>query len=187
MKTQLDDVDQAFEQYRAYLKTLTFIQVDPRLRKYFDLSDVIQNTLTKAFLDLDIIQALDETARKKRLLVMYTRKLLDEIRKYKKRRLDVSLDGLMAAAEASSYRLLDCFVAKHESPDKKVQRQEEALRFLEALEKLDPTQCEAITLKVYHGWKLKEIAAYQGCTTGVVAGLIARGLKKLREHVSDRG
>jgi DNA-directed RNA polymerase specialized sigma24 family protein len=45
---------------------------------------------------------------------------------------------------------------------------------------------EAVILKEYHGWKLREIAAHQGTTTNVVAGLPARGLAKLRELLDDQ-
>jgi hypothetical protein len=37
------------EEYRAYLETLTYIQIDPRLRSEFSLSDIIQNTLLEAW------------------------------------------------------------------------------------------------------------------------------------------
>jgi RNA polymerase sigma factor (sigma-70 family) len=66
-------------------------------------------------------------------------------------------------------------------------RQEEGLRLLEALSKLDARQREAIILQKYHGWKLTQIAEHLGCTTGAVAGLHAHGFKKLRKHLADLG
>jgi RNA polymerase sigma factor (sigma-70 family) len=64
-------------------------------------------------------------------------------------------------------------------------KQEEALRLLDALSKLDPRQREALILQKYHGWKLEQIAEHLGCTTGAVAGLHARALKKLRKLLPD--
>ena len=60
----------------------------------------------------------------------------------------------------------------------------EALRLLEALAKLDVRQREALILQQYHGWKLAQIAEHLGCTSGAVAGLHARGLKRLRQFLT---
>ena len=76
-------VNQALEKYRAYLETLTFIQIDPCLRNKFGLSDVIQNTLVEAWQDLERIQALDAEGRKRWLRRMLVRNLLDEIDKWR--------------------------------------------------------------------------------------------------------
>jgi RNA polymerase sigma factor (sigma-70 family) len=73
------------------------------------------------------------------------------------------------------------------SPGERLVRQEEGLRLLEALSKLDPRQREAIILQKYHGGALAQIAEHLDCTIGAAAGLHARGLKNLHKHLSAIG
>jgi RNA polymerase sigma-70 factor (ECF subfamily) len=179
-------VNQALEEFRAYLETLTFIQVDPRLRSKFGRSDVIQNTLLEACRDMDRIQALDAADRKRWLRRMLVNNLLEEIARWRSGRRDVKLEQpLEIAAADSSCRLQSWLAAEDTSPRQQLERQEEALRLLEALSKLDPRQREALILQKYHGWTLAQIADHLGCTTGAVAGLHARGLRELRKHLPD--
>ena len=46
-------------------EALPFIQIDPRLRSKFGLSDVIQNTLLEAYRDIAQLRALDPAGRKR--------------------------------------------------------------------------------------------------------------------------
>jgi len=181
-----DDVNQALEEFRAYLETLTFIQVDPRLRAKFGLSDVIQNTLLEAYRGLEAIQALDAAGRKRWLRRMLVNNLLEEIERWRTHKRDYRLEQPLAdAAAESSCRLQNWLAVEDTSAGQRLVQQEEALRLLEALAKLDPRQREALILQKYHGWKLEQIAAHLGCTAGAVAGLHARALQELRQHLPD--
>jgi RNA polymerase sigma-70 factor (ECF subfamily) len=181
-----DAVNQALEEFRAYLETLTFIQIHPRLRSKFGLSDVIQNTLLEACRDLERIQALDAADRKRWLRRMLVNNLLEEIDRWRTGRRDVRLEqSLRTASDESSCRLQSWLAVEDSSPSERLGRQEDALRLLEALSKLDVRQREALILQKYHGWTLAQIAAHLGCTVGAVAGLHARGLKELRKHLPD--
>ena len=53
------------------------------------------------------------------------------------------------------------------------------------LTQLPEREREALILQKYHGWTQAQIAAHLGCTAGAVAGLHARGLKRLRELLPD--
>jgi RNA polymerase sigma-70 factor (ECF subfamily) len=52
-----------------------------------------------------------------------------------------------------------------------------------ALAELPEAQREALVLQHWHGWSMDEIAAHLGRTRVAVAGLIKRGLAKLRERL----
>jgi RNA polymerase sigma-70 factor (ECF subfamily) len=165
---------------------LTFIQVDPRLRSKFGVSDVIQNTLLEAYHSLEQIEALDTEVRKRQLRRMLLNNLRDEIDRYLTGSRDVALEQpLRAAAQESSGRLNDWLAADETAPGEKLARQERALRLLEALAQLPQRQREALILQRWHGWKLAEIAEHMQCTQGVVAGLHGRGLAKLRELLPE--
>jgi RNA polymerase sigma-70 factor (subfamily 1) len=181
-----DTVNQALEEFRAYLETLTFIHIDPRLRSKFGLSDVVQDTLVEAWGDLEHIQTLDATGRKRWLRRMLVNNLLETIERWRTGRRDVRLEqSLDAAAVESSCRLQSWLVAEDSSPSDRLAEQEEALRLLEALSQLDLRQREALILQKYHGWTLAQIAEHLGCTVGAVAGLHARGLERLRQVLPE--
>jgi RNA polymerase sigma-70 factor (ECF subfamily) len=181
-----DAANQVLEEFRAYLETLTFIQIDPALRAKFGLSDVIQNTLLEAYRDLEHLQALDADGRKRWLRRILVNNLIDEIDKWRTGGRDYRLEQpLDAAAAESSCRLQNWLAVEDTTPGERMVRQEEALRLLEALSQLEPRQREALILQKYHGWKLSQIAEHLGCTPGAVAGLHARALKELRKHLPD--
>ena len=74
-----DECNRLMEEFRAYLETLSFIQVDPRLRSEFSLSDIVQNTLLEAWRDLKRIESLDADGRKRWLRKMLVNNLKEEI------------------------------------------------------------------------------------------------------------
>jgi DNA-directed RNA polymerase specialized sigma24 family protein len=54
-----------------------------------------------------------------------------------------------------------------------------------ALSQLPQREREALILQKHRGWSLGQIAEHLGCTTGAVAGLHARDLKRLCELLAD--
>ena len=186
MPNDTQAVNQALEEFRAYLETLTFIQIDPRLRGKFGLSDVVQDTLIEAWRDMDRITALDAAGRKRLLRRMLVNNLLQRIDHAYAARRDARLEQpLDAAAAESSCRLQNWLAVEDTSAGEQMARQDEALQLLEALSKLEPRQREAVILQKYHGWTLAQIAEHLHCTAGAVAGLHARGLKQLRKQLPN--
>jgi RNA polymerase sigma-70 factor (subfamily 1) len=175
-------------EFRAYLETLTFIYLDPRLRSEVSMSDIIQNTLLEAWRELERIEGLDVDTRKRRLRKMLMNNLLDEIEHCRAGKRDFRRkQSLDAAAEESSCRLKAALAVEDTSPCGRLVEEETRQCLLEALSKLDPRQREALIQQKYHGRTLAEIADHLGCTVGVVAGLHARGLKNLHKHLTDMG
>jgi RNA polymerase sigma-70 factor (subfamily 1) len=174
------------EEFRAYLETLTFIQNAPHLRSKFSMCDVVQNTLVEAWRQVDRIEKMDAAGRKRRLRTMLMNNFLDEIDRWRTLGRDVRRErSLDAAAEESLCRLKNWLKVEDSSPGERLVRHEERLRLREALARLDPRQREALILQKHHGWTLAQIAGHLGCTIGAVAGLHARGLKKLRKHLTE--
>jgi len=179
-------VNQALEKYRAYLETLTYIQVDPRLRGKFGLSDIIQNTLLEASNTPERVAAMDSVAQKRWLRCMLLNNLKDEIDRYLTKGRNVRRErSLDEAAEESSRRVCGVLAAEESTPSEKLIKKEEALRVLESLSQLPEGERESLVLQQYHGWKLAQIAEHLGCTTNAVAGLQRRGRARLRKLLSD--
>jgi RNA polymerase sigma-70 factor (ECF subfamily) len=179
-------VNQVLEKYRAYLETLTFAQIDPGLRGKFGWSDIIQGTLIKATRTLERIEAMDPEGQKRWLRRMLINNLRDEIDRWRAEGRNVGREqSLDVAAEQSSCRLRDWIIAEESTPSANLIEQEQKLRVLAAMSQLPQREREALSLQYDHGWKLAQIAEYLGCTMNVVAGLQARGRKRLRKLLSD--
>ena len=186
MPTQPESTDHILERYRAYLNCLTSIQVDPRLWRRFGWSDVVNHTLLEAYRDLAKLQALEEADRNRYLRRMLLHNLLDRIeheradmRDYRR---EASLDEALAGSSCNLQKLLAEDAA---GPEGRTDAAERGALLADALSQLPQREREALILQKYHGWSLAQVAEHLGCTTGAVAGLHARGLKRLRELLSQ--
>jgi RNA polymerase sigma-70 factor (ECF subfamily) len=71
--------------------------------------------------------------------------------------------------------------AEQSSPSERVGRQERAAALATAVDALPPDQREVVLLKHCHGRTLAEIADQTGKSVAAVAGLLRRGLERLRQ------
>ena len=55
----------------------------------------------------------------------------------------------------------------------------------DALAQLPDAQREALVLQHWHGWTLAQIGEHMERTPAAVAGLLKRGLKRLRDLLAD--
>ena len=186
MPAQPESTDHILERYRAFLECLTFIQIDPRLWRRFGWSDVVNQTLLEAYRDLAQLQQIDEADRNRRLRRMLLNNLLDrieheraEMRDYRR---EASLDDALTGSSCNLQRWL---ATDAPGPDGRTEAAERAARLADALTRLPQREREALILQKYHGFSLAQIAEHLQCTTGAVAGLHARALKRLRELLTD--
>ena len=84
---------------------------------------------------------------------------------------DVRLDALLAAGLSS--------------PSRKADRAEQLVRLAAALHELPPAQRDAVELRYLAGLPLAAIAAHLDKTAPAVAGLLHRGLARLRELLEE--
>jgi RNA polymerase sigma-70 factor, ECF subfamily len=179
---QPESTDHILERYRAYLDCLSCIQVDPRLWRRFGWSDVVNHTLLEAYRDLAKLQALDEAGRKRRLRRMLLHNLLERIEHERAEKRDYRREAsLDEALTGSSCNLKKLLAEDSAGPEVRADAAERGTLLAEALSQLPQREREALILQKYHGWSLAQVAEHLGCTTGAVAGLHARGLKRLRE------
>jgi RNA polymerase sigma factor (sigma-70 family) len=169
--------NQVLERYRAFLETLKIIYVNPRLLRYFDMSDIVQVTWHEASKKMELIEGLDEKGGKCYLRTMFMNNLRDEIRRIPPKTV-VSLDQLQGAEGKSWCGLQKVLAAEDTSPNVRAAKEEEAMLLVSAISKLPPRQREALSLR-RHGWKHREIADHLGCTIETVAGLLHRALENV--------
>lgn len=174
------------EDLRAYLGLVVRLHVDARLAAKLDLSGILQQTLLEAHREGDRLPR-DRGQEAAWLRKALTNNLMDDIRKLTAGKRDaareVSLDQL---AEESSARLQTWLARADQSPSGQAIRHEEALRLARSLEALPLDQRRAVELHHFAGRSLAEIAAELGRTKAAVAGLLHRGLQKLRTLLRER-
>ena len=96
--------------------------------------------------------------------------------------------AIQNALDESSARLEAWLAAEQSSPSQKVQREEMLLRLAEALTSLSDDERAALELRYFQEppWSLADIAKQLNRPSAkAVAGLLARGLAKLRELLRD--
>jgi RNA polymerase sigma-70 factor (subfamily 1) len=185
---QLTPADHTLERYQAYLQCLTYIQVDPRLWRRFGWSEIVNRTLMEAHQELHLLEALDEADRNRRLRRMLMNNLLQRIEHERAQRRDyhreVALDEALAGSSCNLQRWLE---ADSASPVERAVAIEDKVRLAKALMRLPEREREALILQKYHDRTLAQIAEHLDCTEGAVAGLHARGLKRLHQFLTDSG
>jgi RNA polymerase sigma-70 factor (ECF subfamily) len=181
-----DDRAVRLERYRPYLQLLARIQIDRRLQGKIDLSGVVQQTLIEANRALFRVrphQAAPLTAWLRRILA---NNLADEARKFGAAKRDLEREQSLEEALASSSARLDGWLASDQStPSQKAVHNERALQLAHALNELPEAQRDALILQHWHNCTLAEIAERMDRTPAAVAGLLKRGLIRLRSVLTE--
>ncbi len=167
-----------FERYRAYLRLLARLDVDPRLDGKLDVSGVVQQTLLEAHQGLAHFRGEGEGALLAWLQQILARNLLDEIRRLRRVKCDAALE---CSLEELSTRARGNLAADQSSPLTRASRNEELLRLSAALEQLPPDQQTAVVLHHLQGVPLADVAAQMERSKPAVAGLLHRGMTRLRD------
>ena len=176
----------SLERYREYLHLLARLQLDPRLRSKLDSSDLVQQTLLRAYQGLDAFRGRNETELIAWLRTILAHTVANELCRFRKAKRDVALErSLQAAVEESSARLEAWLAADYSSPSEQAAWQEQSLLLAQALAQLPADQREVIELHHLNGQTLAEIAEQLGRTRPAVAGLLRRGLQRLRDLLGD--
>jgi RNA polymerase sigma-70 factor (ECF subfamily) len=181
-----DDPERLFGQFRNYLRFLARLQLDPRLKRKFDPSDLVQQTLLEAYAARGQFRGASEAEWLAWLRQMLSHNLADALRGFTQAKRDLARERPLAEALQASSARLEAFLADDGStPPERAERQERAVRLADALERLPEAQREALVLQHWHGWTLAQIAEHLGRSEAAVAGLLKRGLKQLRHHLRD--
>lgn len=178
--------DQTLEGYRKYLLVLARGQLAPGLQGKLDASDVVQQTMLEAYRQQGQLRGRSEGERMAWLRQILAHNLADALRRFRRAKRDVAREhSIERAIEQSSARLEAWLAAEQTSPSQRAIRRERTLRLVEALETLPEAQRQAVELHYWQGWSLAKIAGHLGRSAPAVAGLLQRGLQKLRQHLRE--
>ena len=176
------------ERCREYLCLLARLQLSPRLRGKLDASDVVQQTLLKAYEKKDQFRGRSNAELIAWLRQILANHLAQAARTFGAEARDLAREhSLEANLEDSSARLESWLAADQSSPSQRVLRDEQLLRLAQALAELPTDQRLAVELHHLQGYPVAEVGRQMGRSRAAVVGLLFRGLKKLRQLLDDSG
>ncbi len=179
-----DDATEFLEPYRKYLKVLAGLHLDRRLRGKLDPSDVVQQTLARAYPALADLRSREPAVLAAWLRKILARTLADAVKHYERDRRNIGLEhSLELDLDRSASGFAAWLAADQTSPSGRAERNEELMRMVEALAELPEAMREVVILKHCQGLTLQQIADRIGKTVPAVASLLRRGLAELRTRL----
>ncbi len=170
------------DRYRPLLRVLMRqVQFDPRLRRRFDESDLVQEALLHAHQNLPGFRGTTEAELVKWLEQILARVATDAVRRERAHKRDVALEQNFGDAfDQSSARLERCLSADQSSPSQRAARHEEFLRLVGAVDRLPEAERDVIIQRHLMELPVEQIAANLGRTEKAIAGLLFRAQQRLR-------
>jgi RNA polymerase sigma-70 factor (ECF subfamily) len=164
------------ELYRDYLLLLARMWSPRRWQRKMDASDLVQDTLLKAHTRREQFNGDSSGQFKAWLRVTLKNTMLDAIDKLERRP-----EQSVCQVEEASGRFEHWIESNQPSPSQAAIGDEQLELLARLLAKLPDDQQEVLVLKHCLGLKVAEIAEETSRSVASVAGLLRRGLKRLRE------
>ena len=175
------------EQYRGYLTMLAHRYLSEPLRRRVDPSDIVQVTFMEAGRDLPQFRGTTpgefagwlRGMLKNNVASAVTRHVTTQKRSVRREAHPAPTPGRSDGGWVSA------LPGSKTSPSGVAIRGEAVMALLTALHQLPESQAEAIRLRYMEGLPLAEIVERMGKSDTAVAGLLKRGLQKLRTLLSE--
>ncbi|TWU38993.1 ECF RNA polymerase sigma-E factor [Novipirellula aureliae] len=180
----VDAFGRLLEQYRGYLLMLAHRYLSQRLRRRIDPSDIVQLTFLEANNDLSAFRGKTPAEFSGWLRGILRNNVATAVTRHvttQKRSLAREVDGNRNVRdESGGDAWIQQLPGSTTSPSGVAIRGEATFALLDALHQLPETQAEAIRLRYMESLPLAEIVERMGKSDTAVAGLLKRGLQKLR-------
>jgi len=185
-KSTIDRPGEDFERFRSYLYLLARSHIGRRNRVRLDPSDIVQQTLLHAHQRQAQFRGASEAELMGWLRQILANNLADEVRGLARAKRNIQRERSLGCGDDDSFTRVDGWLAAVQpSPSQQSIRNEELLEMARALTNLPDLQHEAIVLHHLQGLPLVEVGQQLAKTPAAVAGLLHRGLKRLRELMSE--
>lgn len=173
-----------WQRFRDYLRVLARQAVSPQLRAKLDESDLVQDALVQAFRMRHQFQGETTTDFLAWLRRILQNCICDWYRKFSRSKRDAAREqAVRDALEGSSMNLEQLVPAAELTPGAQALRKEAAMQVANALESLSLKQRDALELHYLQGYSFSEVAERMGLSRDQVAGLIRRGVGKIKQSI----
>ncbi|MFO0912243.1 MAG: sigma-70 family RNA polymerase sigma factor [Pirellulales bacterium] len=170
-----------FDRYRKLLKTLVRLQLKSPLSLRVDASDLVQETLLRAYERFDDFRGQTEGELVSWIQAILASRLALAMRHHFAERRDVGLEASMRRdLESSSMALSTAFQDSGSDPREAVWRHERALRLASAIEDLPEDYRTVILLHHIRGLTYHDVGQLMGRSAEAVRKLWVRGLAELK-------
>jgi RNA polymerase sigma-70 factor (ECF subfamily) len=177
----------SLDRYRPLLRVqVRQLELDPRLRRRFDSSDLVQETLLRAHRGLAGFRGTTEGELVAWLQQIVANAAAEATRHERAGKRDVALERSVHQAVAESSARLGAFLeARQATPSEQAERQEQLLRLADAIDRLPEDQRDVVIHRDLLGSPVASIAESLAKTEKAVAGLLLRGRRRLRELLGE--
>lgn len=170
-----DSLSRLFEQNRRRLAVLIYFKLSPTARRESEVDDILQDTLLRAFKDLDSFRYTTPGSFMRWLSAIADHSIVDRIRYLNRQR---------RAAEEVPFRSesnpLGPDPVDSKTPSRLFSNREQVDLLIERLNQLPEDYRSVILLSKLEGLTTEEISAALGKSREAVALLLYRALKRLR-------
>jgi RNA polymerase sigma-70 factor, ECF subfamily len=183
---QLAVTGETIERFRGYLLLLARSHIDPRRHSKLEASDLVQQTLLAGFEKRGQFRGNCEAELAQWLKKILVNSMVDSVRAEGRDRRNIARERSIEAAIDDSFSRAESWLAADQtSPSEQAANIEQFVHLAACLARLPDGQREAVTLHHLQGWTLAELAAHLHRSEGAVAGLLHRGLKQLKQMLSE--
>jgi RNA polymerase sigma-70 factor, ECF subfamily len=175
------------EQYRGYLLMLGHRYLSERMRRRVDPADLVQATFLEAKRDWASFRGSTPGEFTSWLKNILKNNLASAVARHvTTQKRSLNREVAVAGGNSSAGDWIAQQPGNTSTPSGKVVRAEAAAKLMEALHALPETQAEALRLRYLEGLTLLEIVDRMGKSEMAVAGLLKRGLAKLRSSLGKQ-
>jgi RNA polymerase sigma-70 factor (ECF subfamily) len=166
---------------------LARLQLDRRLRSKLDPSDIVQETMLRAWKDLDQFRGTTDAEFSAWLRQILARELSDKFRRFTRPGRNVKLERTIHAALERSSSCLEALLGdKGNGPEKQAEHREQLIHLAAALDTLPADQQQAVELRYFDQLSVAEIGSVMNRSQKSVGGLLSRGIVALRSNLKHK-
>lgn len=181
-----EPLGQLLQLYRNYLTVLATTQLDRRLRRRMNPSDLVQETLLAAHRDIGQFRGCTEReflAWLRQILIHCLHHAIETHLKAKMRdvRCEVSIEQVNANLDRSVVDFAQVLADPGPSPSAATRQRDSVVAFADQLAKLRPQYREVVVLRNLQGLSFDEIAERMDRKPGAVRMLWLRAIEKFKQ------
>jgi RNA polymerase sigma-70 factor (ECF subfamily) len=174
------------EQYRAYLLLLARRALGSEIQTRVDSEDVVQATMLRATRSFSSFSGRSKRQFFRWLMTIHQNSITEEVSWQRAQKRNPSREQPWQTNDKDAVIYWLEPTDDEPTPSVKMMRAEQALKLAQSLMQLPKDQEEAVRLRHLEAWPVEKIAAHMGKSTLATAGLIKRGLARLRREMADQ-